>query len=513
MINIIIFFKTIENFAGFLLLFGLGSVWAYYCFKKDKSFTLTPLIVISALLLLAWGMVTGVDVDEIEHLHCSWLVYSGFVPFKDFWQHHAPMLWIILAPFFKILKPSSEILTLSRIFFGLVYGLIILSGWKLAQKVWQGKARLAMYLLIVFATGIMGQFLCARPDPFATLFLLIFIYWCLEIPGKRLISSFWAGICFGIAMSFIFKQYLLFFLPFILIFKVGKGSRAAKIVAYLTGVFFGVLPLAFYLFNQGVAKEFLFWVIRYNQKRIIFSADFPVAVTVLGGWGVYLLVKRYLVYKDSRALVLCAAFFLSTLSSFTHPFLGLPSYFLEFWYILCAVAGCGQTFQSLIKRVPSMLHRSLVSGLFFAMILSPNIVALTFHNISYFSFDKKVIGQLIKYGAKDSCLTILPYHPIFSRDVSRLYSYWQFNLSEEFLELRDDIRSKDLAAEVRKLRPAVVLSVLDKREFLLELYQKMLISKQEYNDLNDFLQTGYTFKAIGKNGYYIRNDKIEIPRK
>ncbi len=37
--------------------------------------------------------------DTLEHIHSSWLVYANFVPYKDFFQHHNPLLWYLFAPF------------------------------------------------------------------------------------------------------------------------------------------------------------------------------------------------------------------------------------------------------------------------------------------------------------------------------------------------------------------------------------------------------------------------------
>jgi len=37
--------------------------------------------------------------DTLEHIHSSWLVYANFIPYKDFFQHHNPLLWYMFAPF------------------------------------------------------------------------------------------------------------------------------------------------------------------------------------------------------------------------------------------------------------------------------------------------------------------------------------------------------------------------------------------------------------------------------
>ncbi len=44
-------------------------------------------------------LTTTLGGDTLEHIHSSWLVYAGFVPYKDFFQHHNPLLWYLFAPF------------------------------------------------------------------------------------------------------------------------------------------------------------------------------------------------------------------------------------------------------------------------------------------------------------------------------------------------------------------------------------------------------------------------------
>lgn len=41
--------------------------------------------------------------DDIEHLRASYFVANGNVPYRDFFEHHHPLLWYILAPVVKIL--------------------------------------------------------------------------------------------------------------------------------------------------------------------------------------------------------------------------------------------------------------------------------------------------------------------------------------------------------------------------------------------------------------------------
>ena len=48
-------------------------------------------------LYVAWYTDT-LGGDTLEHIHSSWLVFANFVPYKDFFQHHNPLLWYMFAP-------------------------------------------------------------------------------------------------------------------------------------------------------------------------------------------------------------------------------------------------------------------------------------------------------------------------------------------------------------------------------------------------------------------------------
>ena len=74
----------------------------------------------------------------------------------------------------------------------------------------------------------------------------------------------------------------------------------------------------------------------------------------------------------------------------------------------------------------------------------------------------------------------------------------------------------DRAPEIRswaggigiRLRPAVVVCRYYKRDFILDLFQKSLISAEDYKKLTLFLKENYTRKKLGEESYYIRNDRL-----
>ena len=73
MLDLYLRFETFPNLLIFLLLSLACAFWIYLSAKKYQRFNLAPIIAISALLLIIWGRLVPVNMDEVEHLHCSWM--------------------------------------------------------------------------------------------------------------------------------------------------------------------------------------------------------------------------------------------------------------------------------------------------------------------------------------------------------------------------------------------------------------------------------------------------------
>ena len=58
--------------------------------------------------------------DDVEHLHSAWLVFQGQVPYKDFFQHHNPLMWYLFAPLIGVFAYELVIFDIVRIISTLV---------------------------------------------------------------------------------------------------------------------------------------------------------------------------------------------------------------------------------------------------------------------------------------------------------------------------------------------------------------------------------------------------------
>lgn len=65
------------------------------------------ILAVGLCLLLAWVQWgRGLSWDEIEFYHATRWVSQGQVPFRDFWEHHAPVQWFLFAPWLLLGKAS-----------------------------------------------------------------------------------------------------------------------------------------------------------------------------------------------------------------------------------------------------------------------------------------------------------------------------------------------------------------------------------------------------------------------
>ena len=67
--------------------------------------------------------------DDVEHLHSSWLVLQGKVPYRDFFQHHNPLMWYIFAPLMEVFSYEIIVFDVVRIISTIV---MVLNLWVIA---------------------------------------------------------------------------------------------------------------------------------------------------------------------------------------------------------------------------------------------------------------------------------------------------------------------------------------------------------------------------------------------
>jgi hypothetical protein len=75
------------------------------------------LIVVPVFVAATWPRLAFTrlyDPDEFEHLHAAWCVAQGQVPYRDFFEHHGPLTYYLLAPFAVWIGDTPALLTVHR---------------------------------------------------------------------------------------------------------------------------------------------------------------------------------------------------------------------------------------------------------------------------------------------------------------------------------------------------------------------------------------------------------------
>jgi hypothetical protein len=263
--------------------------------------------------------------------------------------------------------------------------------------------------------------------------------------------------------------------------------------------------LLVYLIRNHITREFFFWVFTFNRHSITAQAAFPVAVLLIGAWGVWRLFRRFRGERDLQAAVLCCAFCLNMLGLLPGT---LGRYYLGFWLLLCAILGCSNALVKLPARIAAAFPRALLTGGFLVFLLVPNFIHAGSHIKTLLCDDKKTLSRLISYCTDSSFVGIVPMHPVFCRDATRLYSEWQFEYGYGLPETKKDIRNGDIAEQIMAVRPAVIQNTNRGSDFFLDLFQKNLVSKNDITRLSSFLAREYSSVRIGRNFYYVRRDAL-----
>ena len=222
--------------------------------------------IILVLIPFVWRlqllMLRAFDADELQHLHSAWLVSEGFLPYRDYFQHHTPGLHYLLSPVFWLADVKTDpasalrLIFLSRqlmwLFTGLGLGLIFYLG-----TVWKGTS-VGLVGTIMLGNCIMylEKTIEIRPDVAASalwIACVLVLFVALAAPDQAALGVIPKYLFSGalLALSLIFTQKMLVALPSLFITMIShlvEGYRREKLGSFIVSwIYFAVgasLPIA-----------------------------------------------------------------------------------------------------------------------------------------------------------------------------------------------------------------------------------------------------------------------------
>src|SRR5262245_1099807 len=114
--------------------------------RITKYFLPTPvcqLVFWSSVVIYSLGavlsQVRSFDQDEFQHLHSAWCIFKGLLPYRDFFEHHLPLYYFLVAPIFRFYNVEVNVADAIASLFFMRKAMWLLSGVILMLTFWLGK--------------------------------------------------------------------------------------------------------------------------------------------------------------------------------------------------------------------------------------------------------------------------------------------------------------------------------------------------------------------------------------
>ena len=279
------------------------------------------LIAVSIFYALVTAYFPTQNGDNIEHIHSSFMVAIGQVPYRDFFQHHNPLLWYLFAPLTKFFEYNTTIAEVACLVSFLVFLKSLVYVYRIVVELWGDKFWGLMAAAMVAAPGYKLYAIDLRPDNYMTFCLMGGIYYYLRYLKEK--KGFHLGIAFvWFVLSFLFAQKALF--PLFVLGVTGlwywyqkeietKDMGYALIIpvmslmAFLGYLFYYDMVQLYYdcnyTFNLALERGF-------DKSRIV-DFSWHIKVLVCLGWGgvIFSLFLRNVKYFNIIALLFVCEFF------------------------------------------------------------------------------------------------------------------------------------------------------------------------------------------------------------
>jgi len=420
------------------------------------------------------------DPDEFEHAHAAWCVFKGMIPYKDFFEHHTPLYYYALSPFFHWFRVDLSFES-ARHFLIFGRGLSLLLAFLsvlliiLIGRLWEDRnVGLGAGLFLVLQPFFFHKNVEIRPDVLALPFFLGSLWFLLRglarstDRAKRSRVSFLAGgLCLGAAIMC--TQKMLFVLPGLLaglgswsLFaktQPGPCSRMLSTVAFLLGLCISTtLTWAAFALHHGgaelIANNFLLnakWKhVSHEQLLRLMETSWPALILSLLGASTYL----YRFFRSEKRQY-GGFLLLSILLGLIVGILIVPGahrqYYLMLLPIVCLFAAKG-----LFVLLERAQKRARAWILVLAMLPLAGLTVLDLHD----TFKSRNDSQLarLRYVFENTEPTDVMMDGIEGTGVFRPHALYHFFLHAEILDMlpREQVDAYVNALESGKIRPRLI---------------------------------------------------------
>lgn len=338
---------------------------------------------ISILLLLMYAVYFAVwtifftetgNGDNVEHIHATWLVAYGKMPYRDFFQHHNPLLWYIFAPFIRFSDNILFLLDVSHAV-GVIAGVsVFYVVYKICTRFFHASSIAALLSLLTLCPPYFYIY-CFNynPDTFMALFYAIGLYTLFSYWHKPVLLT----LCIAFTsffIAFLFTQKVLMILAELGILSLFVFYRNKTSISDL---FFALLPalcclLLFVTYLYKCDALELYWLSNYpfNVKmqdyygfRKIDVMDYQrlIPAAVLSCISILCFFKKSDKYFKITAVLFVIELFLRCFYFAISPYYMLPLMI----YMVCLN---GALFEKAINKSFAFVYLAVFGAIYYAYI-------------------------------------------------------------------------------------------------------------------------------------------------
>lgn len=225
--------------------------------------------IFTVIVALTWGRSS---IDETEHLHMSWLVSIGQVPYRDFFEHHNPLLWYVFAPISALFFNSAYVYYAGHFFSLIISIFTLIYLYKIIVRYIASPIIAVTALMLYTACNWSGRvsLIEFRPDVLMNFCFISGLYYYMRYMEKQKVKNL--IIAFSLfTLSFLFLQkilLLLFFLGLYTLYKLYCGQiKWADTVRALIIPFVIMTAFISFLYYNGILETY--YTLNYTLNNML----------------------------------------------------------------------------------------------------------------------------------------------------------------------------------------------------------------------------------------------------
>lgn len=282
--------------------------------------------------------------DNIEHIHSSFLIAQGQVPYRDFFQHHNPLMWYLFAPLVNLFAYNATVTEVVCLISLLVCLKSLVYVYKIGSEFLCDKRWALVMAAAIVAPSYKLYAVDFRPDNYMVFALMGGIYYYFSYlkehkTASLVIAFVWFFVSFMFAQKAVFPLFVLGCsgLYFWYVKEIETADMLKALVLPIIGVGLFVAYLCYYdMLELYYASNYTFnlnLVDGFDMHKIVELPPFMAVLVWIGFAGMI----AACVYKNKYWILLAVLF----VTEFIQRKFYFSPYSYYYWLLIYFAALCG----------------------------------------------------------------------------------------------------------------------------------------------------------------------------